>query len=339
MNTELLSPVTASVTPVNRPRRLRQSAVLRSLVRETRLSRDDLIYPLFVRAGSGEVRDIPSMPGHAQRSVDMLGEVIAELSHLGIKAVLLFGIPETKDAQGSGAWAPKGPVPQAIAAIHKVASDMLAIADVCLCEYTDHGHCGLLSNGSDPQVLNDATLELLARAAVTYAAAGADMVAPSAMMDGQVAALRQALDQGGYNHIPIMAYGAKFASAFYGPFRVAAESAPSIGDRQGYQMDPSNRREALREIQLDVDEGADLVMVKPALPYLDTIRDARERFDLPIVAYQVSGEYAMLKAAALNGWLEERRAVLESLTSIKRAGADIIITYYAKEVVTWLETP
>jgi porphobilinogen synthase len=317
-----------------RPRRLRRSPTLRRMVRETTLSAADFIHPIFVVAGTKVERAISSMPGHSQRSVDTLGRDIEEIVALEIPAVLLFGIPAEKDATGSGAWDVQGPVQRAIDAIKRQSPDTVVIADVCLCEYTDHGHCGVLSARGD--VLNDETLELLARSAVSFADAGADIVAPSAMMDGQVAALRSALDSSGHTTVPILAYAAKFASAFYGPFREAAESTPRFGDRKAYQMDPANGREALREVALDVDEGADLLMVKPAGPYLDIIRQVRDQYDLPLAAYQVSGEYAMLKAAVGNGWLDERRAALESLTSIKRAGADLIITYYAKEAARWL---
>jgi porphobilinogen synthase len=320
-----------------RPRRLRRTPALRRMVRETALSADDLIAPLFVVEGRDVVKPIGSMPGHAQRSVDRIRAEIDELAELRLPAVLLFGIPAHKDSNGSAAWDPDGPVPSAIRAIKDRAPEMIVIADVCLCEYTDHGHCGVLSSEPDSgDVLNDPTLDLLAQAAVAYADAGADIVAPSAMMDGQVAAIRAALDHSGHAHIPILAYAAKFASAFYGPFREAAESAPQFGDRRAYQMDPANRREALREVALDVAEGADMLMVKPAGPYLDVIREVRTRYELPLAAYQVSGEYAMLKAAAQNGWLDERRAALESLVAIRRAGADLIITYYAKEAARWI---
>jgi porphobilinogen synthase len=320
-----------------RPRRLRRTPTLRRMVRETALRVDDLIAPLFIAAGRGVVNPIGSMPGHAQRSVDQIDAEIDALMEVRIPAVLLFGIPASKDARGSSAWDPAGPVPQAIRAIKQRAPDLVVIADVCLCEYTDHGHCGLLATepGSG-DVLNDPTLELLAHAAVAYADAGADIVAPSAMMDGQVAAIRAALDEAGHASVAILAYAAKFASAFYGPFREAAESAPRFGDRRAYQMDPANGREALREVALDAAEGADMLMVKPAGPYLDIIREVRARHDLPLAAYQVSGEYAMLKAAAQNGWLDERRAAMESLVAIKRAGADLIITYYAKEAARWI---
>ncbi|HEX8598486.1 MAG TPA: porphobilinogen synthase [Chloroflexia bacterium] len=318
----------------HRPRRLRRSATLRRMVRETVLSVDDFILPLFVTEGTGVERPISSMPGHSQYSVDLLAKEVDEAAELGIPALLLFGIPAAKDSIGSGAWDERGPVQRAITAIKQRAPEMLVIADVCLCEYTDHGHCGVLSPTGE--VLNDDTLDLLARSAVSFASAGADIVAPSAMMDGQVAAIRARLDSTGYSDVAILAYAAKFASAFYGPFREAAESAPRFGDRKAYQMDPANGREALREVALDVEEGADILMVKPAGPYLDIIRQVRDRYDLPLAAYQVSGEYAMLKAAAQNGWLDERRAALESLTGIKRAGADLVITYYAKQAAQWL---
>jgi porphobilinogen synthase len=320
-----------------RPRRLRRTSTLRRLVRETALRTEDLIAPLFIVEGHGLVRPISSMPGQAQLSVDQLDREIDQLMELRVPAVLLFGIPAHKDANGSAAWDPQGPVPSAIRAIKQRAPDMAVIADVCLCEYTDHGHCGVLSPApGSGDVLNDPTLDLLARAAAAYADAGADIVAPSAMMDGQVAAIRAALDRGGYLNVPIMAYAAKFASAFYGPFREAAESTPQFGDRRAYQMDPANGREALREMALDAAEGADLLMVKPAGAYLDIIHAVRERYDLPLAAYQVSGEYAMLKAAVQNGWLDERRAAMESLLGIKRAGADLIITYYAKQAARWI---
>jgi len=322
-----------TILPVERFRRLRRTEALRRLVRETRLSPEGFVYPLFVVHGSGVRNAIPSMPGQHQLSVDQLAAEAAELRSLGIPAVLLFGIPSAKDEQGSGAYAPDGIVQQAVRALKQADPELLVITDVCLCEYTSHGHCGIIKDGD---VDNDATLPLLARTALSHAQAGADMVAPSAMMDGQVAAIRDALDESGFPHIPIMAYSAKYASAFYGPFREAAESAPQFGDRRGYQMDPPNVREALREIEADIDEGADIVMVKPALAYLDVISRACECCDLPLAAYNVSGEYAMIKAAAANGWLDERRVTLEVLTAIKRAGADIIITYHAKEAARWL---
>ena len=321
---------------IDRLRRLRRTEALRRLVRETRLSPEGFVYPLFVVGGSGVRNAIASMPGQHQLSLDQLPAEAQELRALGIPAVLLFGIPSTKDEQGSGAYAADGIVQEAVRALKQADAELLVITDVCLCEYTSHGHCGVVKDG---EVDNDATLPLLARTALSQAQAGADMVAPSAMMDGQVAAIRQALDEGGFPHIPIMAYAAKYASAFYGPFREAAESAPQFGDRRGYQMDPPNAREALREIEADIAEGADIVMVKPVLAYLDVLARARERFDLPLAAYNVSGEYAMIKAAAANGWLDERRVTLEVLTAIKRAGADIIITYHAKEAARWLQSP
>ncbi len=317
-----------------RPRRLRQSPGMRRMVRETVLTPADFIAPLFIAEGSTIFKPISSMPGHAQISVDRLADEIAEIQALKIPAVLLFGIPVHKDAQGSGAWNDSGPVPQAIRAIKQLAPDLLVIADVCMCEYTDHGHCGLLT--PDGSVDNDPTLELLARASVAYARAGADIVAPSAMMDGQVAAIRASLDAAGLHDTPIMSYAVKFASAFYGPFREAAESTPAFGDRRAYQMDPANGREALREAALDVEQGADMLMVKPAGAYLDIIRGVRETYPHPLAAYQVSGEFAMIKAAAQNGWIDERRAALESLIAIKRAGAEMIITYFAKDAARWL---
>jgi len=315
-------------------RRLRWTEALRRLVRETRLSPEDFVYPLFVVHGSGVRNAIASMPGQAQLSIDQLPAEARELRALGIPAVLLFGIPASKDEQASEAYAADGIVQQAVRALKQADPDLLVVTDVCLCEYTSHGHCGIVRDGD---VDNDATLPLLARTALSHAQAGAGMVAPSAMMDGQVAAIRQALDENGFAQTPIMAYAAKYASAFYGPFREAAESAPQFGDRCGYQMDPANVREALREIESDVAEGADIVMVKPALAYLDVLARARQRFDLPLAAYNVSGEYAMIKAAAANGWLDERRVVLEVLTAIKRAGADIVITYHAKDAARWLK--
>jgi porphobilinogen synthase len=320
--------------PRFRLRRLRGSDAIRRLVRETRLSAEDFVYPLFVVHGSGVRNAIPSMPGQCQLSVDQLPAEARELRALGVPAVLLFGIPASKDEQATGAYAPDGIVQQAVRALKEADPDLLVVTDVCLCEYTSHGHCGIVKNGD---VDNDATLPLLAQTALSHARAGAGMVAPSAMMDGQVAAIRQALDENGFGQTPIMAYAAKYASAFYGPFREAAESAPQFGDRCGYQMDPANAREALREIESDVAEGADIVMVKPALAYLDVLARARQRFDLPLAAYNVSGEYAMIKAAIANGWLDEKRVVLEVLTAIKRAGADIVITYHAKDAARWLK--
>jgi porphobilinogen synthase len=324
---------TNALFPIERFRRLRRTDALRRLVRETRLSPEQFVYPLFVVHGSGVRNAISSMPGQAHLSLDQLPAEAQELRALGIPAVLLFGIPASKDEQGSEAYAADGIVQQAVRALKQAAPDLLVITDVCLCEYTSHAHCGIVLDGD---VDNDATLPLLARTALSHAQAGADIVAPSAMMDGQVAAIRQALDQGGCAQTPILAYAAKYASAFYGPFREAAESAPQFGDRCGYQMDAANSREALREIEADVVEGSDIVMVKPALAYLDVLARARERFDLPLAAYNVSGEYAMIKAAVANGWLDERRIVLEVLTAIKRAGADIVITYHAKDAARWL---
>ncbi len=309
-------------------RRLRRTEALRSLVRETRLLRDDLIAPLFVRPGEGVVKEIEGLPGIAQRSVDTLVVEAAALAALGVPAVILFGIPEEKDDVGTGAWLEDGIVQRALRALRTELPELTLLTDVCLCEYTSHGHCGVLRDG---EVVNDETVELLTRTAVSHVAAGADVVAPSDMMDGRVAGIRAALPE-----TPIASYAAKYASAFYGPFREAAESTPSEGDRRGYQLDPANVREALRECQLDVDEGADVLIVKPALPYLDVIRATRERFDCPVWAYNVSGEYAMIRAAAAAGHLEEERAVLESLTAIKRAGAGSIITYWAKDVARWL---
>ena len=315
--------------PASRPRRMRRSEALRRLVRETRVEREQLVQPLFVVPGRGVEREVSSMPGVAQRSVDRTAEECRRLVDLGVSAVLLFGVPERKDARGSGATDPDGIIPRALHAIRAAAPGLLLITDVCLCEYTDHGHCGVVRDGD---VDNDPTLELLAAEAVAHAQAGADVVAPSDMMDGRVGAIRGALDAAGFAQLPIISYAAKFASAFYGPFREAAESTPQFGDRRSYQMDPANGDEALREVGLDLDEGADVVMVKPALPYLDVIRRVKDRFGYPVAAYQVSGEYAMVKAAAARGWLDEERIVRETLTAIRRAGADIIITYFAKSV-------
>jgi porphobilinogen synthase len=322
--------------PLNRPRRLRRTDALRRLTRETRLSVDQLVYPLFVTAGQGVRQEVGSMPGVFQCSVDKAVEDAREVVDLGIPAVLLFGLPETKDEIGTGAFAPDGIVQQAARAIKQATPDLLVIADTCLCEYTSHGHCGVLAGEGDPDVRNDPTLELLARTALSQAEAGVDVVAPSDMMDGRVGAIRRALDEAHFEHVPILSYAAKYASGFYGPFREAADSAPQFGDRRTYQMDPPNVREALREIALDVEEGADAIMVKPALAYLDVIQAARERFDLPLAAYNVSGEYAMVKAAAANGWLDERRVTMEILTGIVRAGAEIVITYHAKDVARWI---
>jgi porphobilinogen synthase len=315
--------------PDYRPRRLRKNENFRRMIRETKLSVDDLVYPLFVVPGKDRKKPINAMPGNFQMSIDHLLKEVQKTKELGIPAVLLFGIPDKKDELASGAFAREGIMQQAVRRIKDKVPDILVITDVCLCEYTSHGHCGMIEKGD---VDNDTTLEVLAETAVSHAKAGADMVAPSAMMDGQVAAIREGLDEAGHENTPIMAYSAKYASCFYGPFREAAESAPQFGDRKTYQMDPANGDEAIREIQLDVAEGADIIMVKPALPYLDIIRRAREEFDLPIAAYNVSGEFAMIRAAAQLGWLDGERAMMEALTSIKRAGADIILTYFAQDV-------
>jgi len=314
-------------------RRLRATESLRRLVRETRLEPEQLILPLFVVPGEGVRREIGAMPGNYQLSVDELVKECAEAETLGLGGVILFGIPETKDEMASGAYAEDGIVQRAVRAIKCELKRLLVVTDVCNCEYTSHGHCGKVVGGD---VDNDATLEWLARAAVSHARAGADIVAPSDMMDGRVAAIRKALDDAAFTNTPILAYAAKFASVFYGPFREAAESAPQFGDRRSYQMDPPNAREALREIELDIEEGADIVMVKPALPYLDIIARARERFDVPLAAYQVSGEFSMIVAAARNGWIDRERAMMESLTAIRRAGAQIILTYFAKDVARLL---
>jgi len=319
-----------STFPATRLRRLRRTGALRSLVRETRLHLDDFVYPFFVGPATQANEELPAM---GRFLVDDLAREAEELLGLGISAVILFGIPDEKDEEGSGAYAADGVVQRALRSLRERYPDLVLVTDVCLCEYTSHGHCGVIENG---EVANDATLELLARTAVSHAEAGADVVAPSDMMDGRVAALRAALDEAGFVETPIVSYAAKYASAFYGPFREAAESAPSFGDRRGYQLDPANVREALRECEQDVAEGADVLIVKPALPYLDVIRVARERVDLPVAAYNVSGEYAMLKAAAARGWLDERQAAIESLTAIKRAGADFVISYWAKELAAWL---
>jgi len=314
--------------PEYRPRRLRRTESLRALVRENILTPEHLIYPLFVVEGTGIQKDIEAMPGCAQMSVDKIVDEVKMLSDTGVSAIILFGIPEHKDERGSEAWSAKGVVQKAIAAIKKAVPSMLVVTDVCMCEYTSHGHCGILHKGD---VDNDATLESLAKIALSHARAGADMVAPSDMMDGRVAAIREALDENDFSNTPIMSYAVKYASSFYGPFREAAECAPQFGDRRAYQMDPANQREALREAALDVEEGADILMVKPAMPYLDIICLLKQEFTLPIAAYQVSGEYSLIKAAASRGWIDERRVVEESLLSIKRAGADIIITYFAKD--------
>jgi porphobilinogen synthase len=319
--------------PTTRPRRLRATPVLRQMVRETTLAPDDLIYPMFVVHGQEVRREITSMPGVYQLSVDQAVAEARGAADLGIPSIVLFGIPAVKDALGSENFSDQGIVQQAIRAIKEATPDLIAIADVCMCEYTDHGHCGIVEN---EEILNDATLEILQRASVSYARAGADVLAPSGMMDGMVGAIRSALDAEGFANVSILSYAIKYASAFYGPFREAAEGAPQFGDRKTHQMDPANVREALRELWLDVEEGADMVMVKPALPYLDVIRRVRDACQLPVVAYNVSGEYAMIKAAAANGWLDERAVVLELLTGIKRAGADLIFTYHAQDAARWL---
>jgi len=315
---------------LHRPRRLRKSATLRSLVRETHLSSADFVLPLFVCAGTNVRREVSSMPGVFNLSVDEVTKETSQAFDAGVKSVILFGLPETKDELASGAYADDGVVQQAIRSIRKATPDMLIMADTCLCEYTSHGHCGVVREG---EVLNDESLELLARTALSQAEAGADVVAPSAMMDGQVGAIRETLDDARLENIAIMAYAVKYASAFYGPFREAADSAPAFGDRRAYQMDPPNAREAMREADLDYAEGADILMVKPATVYLDIIKTVRDRFDVPVAAYHVSGEYALIKAAAQKGWIDEERVMLETLTSIKRAGADIILTYYAREAI------
>ena len=319
--------------PADRPRRLRANPGLRALVRETTLAPSDFVLPMFVRPGKGEKRPIRSMPGHFQYSVDTMVKAASEVYQAGVPAVILFGIPEKKDSRGSGAYAKDGIVQRAARALKDKHPELLVMADLCFCEYTDHGHCGIVKGLT---VANDATLELAAKTAVAQARAGCDVIAPSGMMDGQVAAIRKALDGAGFSMTPILAYAAKYASAFYGPFRDAAESPPRFGDRSTYQMDPANFREALRETALDVAEGADMVMIKPALPYLDVLRAVKDRFGLPTAAYAVSGEFAMIKAAAANGWIDEKRSALEALTSIKRAGADFILTYYALEAARWL---
>ena len=321
------------VFPEYRPRRLRRNEVLRSLIRETSLSPNQLIYPLFIVAGKNIREEVVSMPGVFRVSVDQLAKEAADLRGLGINSVILFGIPDKKDPVGSGAHAKDGIVQRAIKELKNKTPELLVITDVCLCEYTDHGHCGFLIDG---EVDNDATLEILAKTALSHVRAGADMVAPSDMMDGRVAEIRAALDENNFDMVPIMSYAVKYASAFYGPFRDAAESTPQFGDRRGYQMDPANSREALREATLDTEEGADILMVKPALAYLDIIAKLRDEFDLPLAAYQVSGEYAMIKAAAAKGWIDGERVMQESLLSIRRAGADMIITYFAKDMAKLL---
>ncbi len=331
--------------PTARPRRLRFSPAMRQMVRETQLQPSDFIYPLFVRHGEGIRHPIPSMPGQHQLSIDTMIEEAERAWRLGVRSVILFGIPEHKDAHGSENYDPHGIIPQAISALKRALPELVVVSDICMCEYTDHGHCGIINkpdeSGYDPAlpigyVLNDPTLDYLARTAVVHTRAGADMVAPSGMMDGMVGAIRSGLDDAGLEHIPIMSYAAKYASALYGPFRDAAESPPAFGDRSQYQMDPANAREALREVQLDIAEGADIIMVKPASFYLDILAQLKERVQLPLAAYQVSGEYAMIKAAAANGWIDGPRVMLESLVSIKRAGADLILTYFALDAAQLL---
>src|SRR5271156_3349835 len=320
--------------PLHRPRRLRRTEALRGLVRETRLTTSGLVYPMFACPGKNVRAEVGSMPGIYQQSVDQIVEECREVADLGIPAVILFGLPEHKDELGTEAADAHGAVQRSIEAIRKAKLDLLVITDVCLCEYTSHGHCGVMKDG---EVLNDPSLVLLADAALSHARAGADLVAPSDMMDGRVAAIRQRLDENNFEDVAILSYAAKYCSSFYGPFREAAQSTPQSGDRRGYQMDPANAREALREVALDLEEGADIIMVKPALPYLDVIQRVRERFDVPVGAYSVSGEYSMVKAAARNGWIDEKRVVLEILTGIQRAGADIILTYHAKDAARWLK--
>ena len=320
---------------IHRPRRLRRNHALRSLVRETRLTRDDFVLPLFACPGDGVRREISSMPGVFNLSVDEIAKESAAAYDSGVRSVILFGLPESKDELASGAYAEDGIVQRAIRAIRRSTPELIIIADTCLCEYTSHGHCGVVRDGD---VLNDESLELLARTALSQAEAGADIVAPSAMMDGQVGAIREALDDAGFDNTAIMSYAVKYASGFYGPFREAAQSAPEFGDRRAYQMDPPNAREAMREAELDYSEGADILMVKPATVYLDVLKMVRDRFDLPLAAYHVSGEYALIKAAAQKGWIDEERVMMETLTSIKRAGADIILTYYAREAIRALNS-
>jgi porphobilinogen synthase len=320
--------------PFDRPRRLRRTEAIRSLVRETRLRTEGLIYPMFICSGSGVRNEVPSMPGIYQQSVDRFVEECREVEQLGIPGVILFGIPENKDEEGSEALAEDGVIPTAIRAVKDAGLKLLVITDVCLCEYTSHGHCGLVAEG---KVVNDPTLEVLASEALVHAKAGADIVAPSDMMDGRVAAIRRILDDNAFEEVAILSYAVKYCSGLYAPFREAAESAPQFGDRRSYQMDPANVREAMREVSLDLEEGADMVMIKPALPYLDVIKQVRDAVSVPVAAYNVSGEYSMVKAAAKNGWIDEKRVVLELLTGINRAGADIIMTYHAKDVMRWLK--
>lgn len=321
--------------PRYRPRRLRKDDLFRRMIRETHLRPEDFILPLFVRPGKGIREPISSMPGHAQLSIDRLIKEVQEAKSLGISGVILFGIPEKKDEMGSEAYAENGIIQRAVRGIKEKVEGILVITDVCLCEYTSHGHCGVVKDG---RILNDETLDLLARQALSHARAGADMVAPSDMMDGRVGVIRKTLDENQFDDIPIMAYSAKYASSFYGPFRIAAESAPQFGDRKSYQMDPANGEEALREVRLDIEEGADIVMVKPALPYLDIIYRVKQTFNIPVAAYNVSGEFAMVKAASQLGWVDGEQMMIESLTAIKRAGADLILTYFAKEAARKLES-
>jgi porphobilinogen synthase len=321
--------------PIHRPRRLRRTEALRGLVRETRLSTSGLVYPMFACPGNKVRTEVSSMPGVFQQSPDQIVEECREVAGLGIPAVILFGLPEKKDETGTEASSPTGAVQRSIEAIRKAKLNLLVITDVCLCEYTSHGHCGVIKDG---EVLNDPSIALLADAALSHARAGADIVAPSDMMDGRVAAIRRKLDENKFSDVAILSYAAKYCSAFYGPFREAAQSTPQFGDRRSYQMDPANAREALREVELDLEEGADIIMVKPALPYLDVIARVRERFDVPVAAYNVSAEFSMVKAAARNGWIDEQRIVLEIITSIQRAGASVILTYHAKDVARWLKS-
>jgi porphobilinogen synthase len=320
--------------PIHRPRRLRRTEKIRGLVRENRLSAGGFVYPMFVCPGTKVRKEVSSMPGVSQQSADQIIEECREVEGLGIPGVILFGLPETKDPQGKSSLAQDGVVQRAVEGIKKAKLDLVVITDVCLCEYTDHGHCGVIEHG---EVVNDASVEILSEQALSFARAGADLVAPSDMMDGRVGAIRAKLDQNKFENVAIMAYSAKYCSGFYGPFREAAESAPQFGDRQSYQMDPANAREALKEAKLDIEEGADIVMVKPALAYLDVIRRVREEVDVPVAAYNVSGEYSMVKAAAAKGWIDEKRVVLEILTAIQRAGADITLTYHAKDAARWLK--
>jgi porphobilinogen synthase len=320
--------------PVHRPRRLRRTEKIRNLVREHRLHPSQFVYPMFVCAGTKVRDEIHSMPGIYRQSVDQIVEECKEVESLGISGVVLFGLPETKDARGTSSLAKDGVVQRAIEAIKKAKLNLVVIADVCLCEYTDHGHCGVVKNG---EIVNDETLEILSEQALSHARAGADLVAPSDMMDGRVGSIRKKLDANQFENVAIMAYSAKYCSGFYGPFRDAADSAPKVGDRRSYQMDPANGRESLREVEMDIEEGADIVMVKPALSYLDVVRLVRDRFHLPVAAYNVSGEYSMVKAAAANKWIDEKRIVLEILTGIQRAGAEIVLTYHAKDAAKWLD--